>query len=78
MRERDASVCIGSHEHEAPTNLSVFFSSRDGPNDVVKEALGMLGTDVGPVRIPGVVELNASERKILGEVVDSIRSAKAA
>ncbi len=41
---------------------------------VVKEALGMLGTDVGPVRVPGVVELNAAEREILREVVDRVRS----
>jgi 4-hydroxy-tetrahydrodipicolinate synthase len=46
---------------------------------VVKEALGMLGTDVGPVRVPGVVELNAAEREILREVVDRVSSdAKAA
>lgn len=36
---------------------------------VVKEALGMLGTDVGPVRLPGVVALNESERTTLRTVV---------
>ncbi|WP_455274314.1 dihydrodipicolinate synthase family protein [Rhizobium herbae] len=39
---------------------------------VVKEALGMLGTDVGPVRIPGVVALNDGERAILRSVVDRV------
>ncbi|MDQ0321708.1 4-hydroxy-tetrahydrodipicolinate synthase [Pararhizobium capsulatum DSM 1112] len=39
---------------------------------VVKEALGMLGTDVGPVRIPGVVALNDGERAILRGVVDRV------
>ena len=32
---------------------------------VVKEALGILGTDVGPVRLPGLPELNEAERKDL-------------
>lgn len=41
---------------------------------VVKEALGMLGTDVGPVRIPGVVALNEAERAILRGVVDRVTS----
>jgi len=41
---------------------------------VVKEALGMLGTDVGPVRIPGVVALNDAERAILRGVVDRVTS----
>nr|WP_244426524.1 dihydrodipicolinate synthase family protein [Rhizobium sp. PDO1-076] len=39
---------------------------------VVKEALGMLGNDVGPVRLPGVVALNDAERAILRSVVDRI------
>lgn len=41
---------------------------------VVKEALGMLGTDVGPVRIPGVVALNDAEREILRGVVDRVKA----
>ncbi|GGA86127.1 dihydrodipicolinate synthase family protein [Brucella endophytica] len=41
---------------------------------VVKEAMGMLGNGVGPVRVPGVVALNASERAILREVVDRVRT----
>jgi 4-hydroxy-tetrahydrodipicolinate synthase len=41
---------------------------------VVKEALGMLGTDVGPVRIPGVVALNDAERAILRGVVDRVKA----
>jgi 4-hydroxy-tetrahydrodipicolinate synthase len=39
---------------------------------VVKEALGMLGNDVGPVRLPGVVALNDAERAILRSVVDRV------
>ncbi|MCY1302091.1 hypothetical protein D9M70_517340 [compost metagenome] len=39
---------------------------------VVKEALGMLGNDVGPVRVPGVVALNEGERAILRTVVDRV------
>lgn len=41
---------------------------------VVKEALGMLGTDVGPVRIPGVVALNEDERRILRGIVDRVKT----
>ncbi|WP_183829131.1 dihydrodipicolinate synthase family protein [Aliirhizobium cellulosilyticum] len=41
---------------------------------VVKEALGMLGTDVGPVRVPGVVALNDEERSILRGVVDRVKA----
>ncbi|MGO4676259.1 dihydrodipicolinate synthase family protein [Bosea sp. 2YAB26] len=36
---------------------------------VVKEALGLLGTPVGPVRLPGLPELNESERAELRRVV---------
>jgi 4-hydroxy-tetrahydrodipicolinate synthase len=36
---------------------------------VVKEALGLLGTDVGPVRLPGLPELNESERAELRKIV---------
>ncbi|WP_069879509.1 dihydrodipicolinate synthase family protein [Bosea sp. BIWAKO-01] len=36
---------------------------------VVKEALGLLGTPVGPVRLPGLPELNESERTELRRVV---------
>lgn len=41
---------------------------------VVKEALGMLGTDVGPVRLPGVVTLNDDERRILRSIVDNVKT----
>ncbi len=41
---------------------------------VVKEALGMLGTDVGPVRVPGVVALNEDERRILRGIVDRVKN----
>ncbi len=41
---------------------------------VVKEALGMLGTDVGPVRVPGVVALNEEERSTLRSIVDRVRA----
>ncbi|TWF49408.1 4-hydroxy-tetrahydrodipicolinate synthase [Neorhizobium alkalisoli] len=41
---------------------------------VVKEALGMLGTDVGPVRLPGVVALNEDERRILRGIVDHVKA----
>ncbi|CDZ58718.1 dihydrodipicolinate synthase family protein [Neorhizobium galegae] len=41
---------------------------------VVKEALGMLGTDVGPVRVPGVVALNDDERRILRGIVDRVKT----
>jgi 4-hydroxy-tetrahydrodipicolinate synthase len=41
---------------------------------VVKEALGMLGSDVGPVRVPGVVALNDEERSILREIVDRVKT----
>ncbi|WJH38161.1 dihydrodipicolinate synthase family protein (plasmid) [Aliirhizobium terrae] len=41
---------------------------------VVKEALGMLGTDVGPVRVPGVVALNDEERNILRGIVDRVKA----
>jgi 4-hydroxy-tetrahydrodipicolinate synthase len=41
---------------------------------VVKEALGMLGTDVGPVRLPGVVALNDDERRILRGIVDRVKT----
>jgi 4-hydroxy-tetrahydrodipicolinate synthase len=46
---------------------------------VVKEALGMLGTDVGPVRVPGVEALNDSERSSLKEIVERVgRESRAA
>lgn len=38
---------------------------------VVKEALGLLGTAVGPVRLPGLPELNESERAELARIVAS-------
>ncbi|WP_172724070.1 MULTISPECIES: hypothetical protein [Neorhizobium] len=34
----------------------------------------MLGTDVGPVRIPGVVALNEDERRILRGIVDRVKT----
>lgn len=37
---------------------------------VVKEALGLLGTKVGPVRLPGVPELNEAERAELRRIVE--------
>lgn len=39
---------------------------------VVKEALGMLGTEVGPVRVPGVERLNDQERETLREIVKRV------
>ncbi|MBB2908657.1 dihydrodipicolinate synthase family protein [Agrobacterium pusense] len=41
---------------------------------VVKEALGMLGNDVGPVRVPGVVSLNGEEREALRAIVDRVKA----
>ncbi len=41
---------------------------------VVKEALGMLGSDVGPVRLPGVVALNDEERATLRAIVDRVKA----
>ena len=45
---------------------------------VVKEALGLLGTNVGPVRLPGLPELDASERAELRAIVSSWGSRRAA
>jgi 4-hydroxy-tetrahydrodipicolinate synthase len=45
---------------------------------VVKEALGLLGTDVGPVRLPGLPELNESERTELRKIVGGWGSQRAA
>lgn len=45
---------------------------------VVKEALGLLGTHVGPVRLPGLPELNESERTELRGIVGSWGSQRAA
>lgn len=42
---------------------------------VVKEALGMLGTDVGPVRIPGVESLSDTERADLRTIVERVGDA---
>lgn len=43
---------------------------RNGSNvTVVKEALGMLGTDVGTVRLPGVPALSADERTSLQAII---------
>ena len=45
---------------------------------VVKEALGLLGIDVGPVRLPGLPELNEAERAELRSIVSSWGAVKAA
>ncbi|MCV9936993.1 dihydrodipicolinate synthase family protein [Boseaceae bacterium BT-24-1] len=45
---------------------------------VVKEALGLLGTNVGPVRLPGLPELNESERAELRKIVGSWGAQRAA
>ena len=45
---------------------------------VVKEALGLLGTKVGPVRLPGLPELNESERAELRKIVSGWGSQRAA
>lgn len=45
---------------------------------VIKEALGLLGTDVGPVRLPGLPELNESERAELRKIVGSWASQRVA
>ena len=45
---------------------------------VVKEALGLLGTDVGPVRLPGLPELNEAERAELHGIVSSWGSQRVA
>lgn len=45
---------------------------------VVKEALGLLGTNVGPVRLPGLPELNEGERAELRKIVGSWGSQRAA
>lgn len=41
---------------------------------VVKEALKMLGTDVDPVRIPGVKALNSAERAELKEIIEHVKA----
>ncbi|MCU6566733.1 dihydrodipicolinate synthase family protein, partial [Klebsiella pneumoniae] len=41
---------------------------------VVKEAIKMLGTDVGPVRIPGVEALNDAERAELRKIIERVKS----
>ncbi len=45
---------------------------------VVKEALGLLGTKVGPVRLPGLPELNESERAELRKIVSGWGAQRAA
>lgn len=45
---------------------------------VVKEALGLLGTNVGPVRLPGLPELNEAERAELRRIVSGWGSQRAA
>jgi 4-hydroxy-tetrahydrodipicolinate synthase len=45
---------------------------------VVKEALGLLGTPVGPVRLPGLPELNEAERAELRAIVSGWGAMRAA
>ncbi|TCR70043.1 dihydrodipicolinate synthase family protein [Bosea sp. BK604] len=45
---------------------------------VVKEALGLLGTPVGPVRLPGLPELNETERAELRKIVAGWSAQRAA
>ena len=45
---------------------------------VVKEALGMLGEAVGPVRLPGMEALNEDERASLRDVVARVNAARPA
>lgn len=45
---------------------------------VVKEALGLLGTPVGPVRLPGLPELNEGERAELHRIVSGWSARRAA
>lgn len=45
---------------------------------VVKEALGLLGTPVGPVRLPGLPELNAEEKAQLRTIVSGWGAQRAA
>ncbi|RDJ25425.1 dihydrodipicolinate synthase family protein [Bosea caraganae] len=45
---------------------------------VVKEALGLLGTPVGPVRLPGLPELNEGERTELRRIVAGWSAQRAA
>ncbi|WP_343504217.1 dihydrodipicolinate synthase family protein [Alloyangia pacifica] len=44
---------------------------------VVKEALEMIGTAVGPVRLPGVPRLPAADRARLAQIVRDVREAHA-
>lgn len=45
---------------------------RNGSNvTVVKEALGMLGFDVGAVRLPGVPALSEAERSVLRSIIEA-------
>lgn len=51
---------------------------RNGSNvTVVKEALKMLGTDVGPVRLPGVPKLSAEEQAALRTIIEAQSGATA-
>jgi 4-hydroxy-tetrahydrodipicolinate synthase len=45
---------------------------------VVKEALGMLGESVGPVRTPGMEALNEEERAGLRDIVSRVKSMQSA
>lgn len=45
---------------------------------VVKEALGMMGEPVGPVRTPGVEELNTEERALLKDIVSRVSAERSA
>lgn len=45
---------------------------------VVKEAMGLMGRPVGPVRLPGLPELNPQERADLARILDGWRARAAA
>ncbi len=45
---------------------------------VVKEALGLLGRSVGPVRLPGLPELNTAEKAELASIVAGWNASRAA
>jgi len=52
---------------------------RNGANvTVVKEALRLRGAQIGPVRLPGLPELDEADRRVLSQVLDSWEEAKAA
>lgn len=51
---------------------------RNGSNvTVVKEALSIMGTDMGPVRLPGVPKLQSTERRELEMIIAAQKASKA-